>query len=725
MGTEFIYRSGDKAAPASLSAVPLLLGTSADGDVGTSYTVDPGDDVAGTIGPGKVSALAIAHGAIGRCVISPVAATYPALPAVTKTGAGPSITIALTAAGVGPHDDAPGMKLTVTSDGKRMDVSYDGTSTAETFVIPPEGPAVLRGKVDISGNDVVVNGKHLDFTSPSSDVITFAADAASAAPAGLLAATATVAAQVVLTADDLIAGGVTELDTWARNLTFTTAGVTPANAPATVQLDGFDAAGVAQTETITLAQTATIASGTKAFRGTGLVITYPAADGTAATVSIGWGSVFGPSTPAEMVTDFNAAATLASLDMQARIHEASTGEQYLELYSTSTGAGITATIDATGSTADGTLGFTSASPQNLTAAGAAATRDFEWLGVTATFPAGPYTAATTYAMPLRGPRGAVADYVAALTSACGDFAAHPFGYVVVCEDPATNANARALYDALRQLAATYQSDPDSPILFDVLTPTALHTASAVKATNTTAITAWESSLATAFAGATVSLESVVVDDCYVAGPPGMPGIFRRPATWAAAFRRSSLDRLAGNPCDGRAPLVTLVGADGTRARDDAKSTTKLAGLGGAGFWALKSMADGGTKFAPSATRAGALDRYRSPGTVAFALEASRVILPQLQEWEGTWETDPNSPKAADPALLGERASVLEALVRPVAYPPAPGAPKNVANFAITMSAPTVLDDGIVLVFLDFNPLAVAETVRATITPTGVALATGG
>ncbi len=721
MTTDFEYRSGDQAAPRSIAQVPLLLGTCADGDAGTSYTFDAGDDVEANLGPGKVTALAIAHGQIGRCVVAPVAATYPALPAVTKTGTGPDVSIALIGS-TGPHDDAP-MKLTVTADAKRVDVSYDGVATAETILIPPEGPAVLRGKVDISGNDIVVNGKHLDITEPEAKVIGFAADAAGATSAGLHAALATTVAPAILTSDDLIAAGVAELDKYPRNLTFTTAGVTASDAPASVTVTGLDASGAAQSETITLSQTAATASGTKAFRGSGLTITYAAADGTGATIAIGWGSVFGPSTPAEMVTRFNARAVSQSSTVRARVYEESTGEQYLELYTTGTGEGVTMTIDAAASDVDDELGFTNVSPANLTATGVPGTYDFEWLGVRATFEAGDYKAGTSYVIPLRGPRGAVGDYVDALTEAVGDYQAHPFGFVVVCEDPATNANARALYDALRAIANTKRHDPDDPVLFDVVTPTALHAASAVKATNDAAITSWESDLATALNGAAKSLESIAIADGYIAGPPKMPGTFRRPATWAAGFKRASLNRIAGNPCDGAVPGVSLIGADGARARDEAKRATKLSGLAGPGFWALKSTQDGDTKFAPSASRAGALDRYRNPGAVAFALEASRAMLPTLQKWEGTWPTDEENPKAADPVFLEHRTGILTALVDPVAFPA--NEPKNVAAFTIKLIAPQIADDGNATVYLDFNPLAVGEKVRAILTATGVTLETPG
>lgn len=113
-----------------------------------------------------------------------------------------------------------------------------------------------------------------------------------AAAAGLLAATAsTVAVQTVLEAA-LIGAGKTELLARPRNLTFTTAGGTPADVPATVAITGLDAEGKPQTETVALAQTAATASGVKAFSKVTKLV-YAAGDGVGGTVSVGYGVVLG------------------------------------------------------------------------------------------------------------------------------------------------------------------------------------------------------------------------------------------------------------------------------------------------------------------------------------------------------------------------------------------------------------------------------------------------
>ena len=102
----------------------------------------------------------------------------------------------------------------------------------------------------------------------------------------LKAATATVASIVTLNASDLLAAGLAMLTAWPRQIVFTTAGTTPADAPATAAITGKDPYGAAQTETVTLAQTATTATSTKYWSSITSIV-YPAADGTGATVSIG------------------------------------------------------------------------------------------------------------------------------------------------------------------------------------------------------------------------------------------------------------------------------------------------------------------------------------------------------------------------------------------------------------------------------------------------------
>lgn len=122
-----------------------------------------------------------------------------------------------------------------------------------------------------------------------------------AAAAGLKAATATTVAPQTILAAALLTAGKDELAARPRNVTFTTAGGTPADAPATVVITGTDIDGEALTETVNVAQTATIAEGVKAFK-TITSIVYAAGDGTNATVAIGYGNKFGLSRKAKTRT---------------------------------------------------------------------------------------------------------------------------------------------------------------------------------------------------------------------------------------------------------------------------------------------------------------------------------------------------------------------------------------------------------------------------------------
>lgn len=127
---------------------------------------------------------------------------------------------------------------------------------------------------------------------PAGDFVQEWTNPAATSTTALKTATATVASTVTLEAADLLTGGKTALAAYPRNITFTTAGGTAADAPATALITGTDIDDEAQTETVTLSQSAATAVGTKAFK-TITTIDYPAADGTGATVAIGIGSVFG------------------------------------------------------------------------------------------------------------------------------------------------------------------------------------------------------------------------------------------------------------------------------------------------------------------------------------------------------------------------------------------------------------------------------------------------
>lgn len=105
------------------------------------------------------------------------------------------------------------------------------------------------------------------------------------------AATATVATPSTVLPAGLLAAGLAMLAKHARQLTFTTAGGTPADAPANVVILGKDTNGNVATETLALAQTAATVTSVKAYKEI-TSLTFPAADGAGATIAIGIGAAF-------------------------------------------------------------------------------------------------------------------------------------------------------------------------------------------------------------------------------------------------------------------------------------------------------------------------------------------------------------------------------------------------------------------------------------------------
>ncbi len=159
----------------------------------------------------------------------------------------------------------------------------------------PEKAHLVSGKGGVAGEVDDLRGDVARVLTPMAAItVEEYTNPAAAAVAGLEAATATTVAPRTVTS--FLAGGVAALLAYGRNVTFTTAGATPADAPATALVTGTDMDGNAQTETINVPQTATTNAGVKIFK-TVTSVAYAAADGTAATVAIGFGSLLGLSKP--------------------------------------------------------------------------------------------------------------------------------------------------------------------------------------------------------------------------------------------------------------------------------------------------------------------------------------------------------------------------------------------------------------------------------------------
>lgn len=181
-----------------------------------------------------------------------------------------------------------------------------------------QGPAqgrFIEGKGGVAGevNDLRQDVKR-ELGALAAITVDEYTDPLAGAAGALEAATAT---QVTPRTATLLAAGVAELDKVARPIQFTTAGGTPADAPATATITGPDANGDQQTEVVNLAQTATTATSTTCFKGTGTTIQYAAGDGTGATVAIGYPNVLALGQP--LKTRAGAAAVLKEIEAGATV----------------------------------------------------------------------------------------------------------------------------------------------------------------------------------------------------------------------------------------------------------------------------------------------------------------------------------------------------------------------------------------------------------------------
>lgn len=112
-----------------------------------------------------------------------------------------------------------------------------------------------------------------------------AVDALAASATALKTAAATVAAPTTIDRSALTLATLTDMAKVPRQVQITTAGVTPADAPATAKIVGWTKAGQVE-ETVTVAQTATTANSVNYFIDI-TRIELPAADGVAATLAFG------------------------------------------------------------------------------------------------------------------------------------------------------------------------------------------------------------------------------------------------------------------------------------------------------------------------------------------------------------------------------------------------------------------------------------------------------
>lgn len=720
-------RSGDSAALANPALLPMVLGCSRGGTVGQVYTFDPGNDVVGTLrgGTGCDFVLALLRESQGRVFYMPCTPTWTPAPSIAHVGTGPTVSCALTAGEPGCFDDYT-IRMTVRQggaggEGASMDVAYDGATNVETLLIPAENAATLRGKVDIT-RGAVLNGLTLPFTAPAAKTLTFPTGTLTASAAGLQAATATVAAIVTITANSLTAAGVALVN--AANgapLTFTTAGVTPANAPANIALEGNDENGNFVSETLVLSQIAGVVTSVHryqldaTFRGV-----FPAADGVAATIAIGYADTYG--TAQSIVDAFNAQAASAPLAMSARVASTASA-QYLEVYSTAAGSGVSATIDGAG-TACAALGFTASAPSNLTADGSAATVSIPFTGLTYTFPVGVYVVGDTYTATCVGPRASVQALANGATAARNNYRNAKFGFLVVAQPAPDALTCAATEVALASLTSTWSADPTNAIFVTPVVGAPFFAASPVTATNNAAILAADGALLAACAATGANFGNIATCDAYIPGSTSLhAGSIRRTATLSWAAKHAASAKLAADVGDGLIPEATLLGPDLlTLARDESTATTKLGGGGGPGFSAIGSTLDGYgyAQFFPGATRAGNTSRLRYIGPLTVALSIAFYVYPFVSRWRGqTDQVDPVTNQLTAKAKK-KREEDIRSLLLPVLLP-ADSDPNISGQPLIQVLNPvsgTFLDNGQVFVRISFKPLGEIEDVIVDIVATG-------
>src|SRR5882672_2047758 len=517
--------ASDAATPGSPALVPMLLICCSLTNTGI-FTFDPGDDPSASLGNGiGVDAVAAClRGGQGRVRASACVPTWSPAPSVThavNTGSGPTITCALATGASGCFDDHSIYMLVSTGGtgggGAAVDIAYDGsTTTVETRQIPAEAPAVLRGVVDIRfGMDL--SGLTLVYTGPAAKTLTFPSGpfAASAAD-GLHAATATVAAPVTLTTADLVPAAIALLDAAnGSRLVFTTAGVTPSDAPANVVITGIAPDGTTAGETLNIAQTATTASTVNRYKAAGLTLVYPAAQGTAATVAIGYTDTY--PTAKSIVDEYNTLAAASPLAVRARQAQSAAGPLYLETYSTAAGSGVAQTIDAATSTGDGTLGFTSAAA-NLTATGAAAVLTLPKTGLSFTFPTSTaYVKGDVYTAVATGPRATIGALVTAANLARAQYKTAPFGLLAVAQPAPDAPTMAATVAALNTLTAAWYADSKRPTPCSAVTGWPFHAASSVANTNDANIVINDAAVIAAFNNQAANLDATAGEDVYLPG----------------------------------------------------------------------------------------------------------------------------------------------------------------------------------------------------------------
>lgn len=728
--------SGDTVAVGSPAQIPLFVVCSNLAATGSTFSFNPGDNPASVLGPGLgADVIAYALRDSGQTCAAVVAApTWTSPPTLTHLDAtggnsptGPTVTIAL-GAGIPGNLDDHNFVLRVRTGGALGTaiggIAYDGGPDVEVFNLPVQGPAQLTGTAAITPTTLATaNGLTLVLSAPGAATLTFPAGSLGAVAAGLHGATATVAAPVTLLASSLLAAGKTAIAANARRIRFTTAGLTPSDAPANVVITGTDYTGATQIETLNLSQTAGSVSSVNAY-ATIVSFAYPSADGTGATIAIGYEDAY--ASAAELAAEVTALAVAVPVAVVGSISQTALGS-FLTIATTAVSSSATLTFNASPGTGAALLGFTA----NETATGTDATYPLPRSGHVLTFPTGSYVVGESYTDALVGPRASIAAIVNAVTAALATFSTIPFGFVVVPQPADTAADCKALVDALEsQRAAALLATV--PRAYYCVVGGPWHTPSTSATTNQANITTNDGLLLAAFASAAANPNSVAHDDVYIPGSAlGAPGDFRRSASVAMAVKRASAARVAATVAEGTVPEASLTAGDGlTLARDQNTATVHLEGEQGPGFFCLKKADDSGAvKFALGATRAGASSRLQNDGDFAVCTNTAFLAWQVVKPWEGQRPgLDPLTGQMADHEKQS-RAGQVDTAIRPFLLPDPGGDATatplvNCTDFGVqVLNPPTGLfqNNGITPVVVTITTLGLIQQVILTIAATGVSI----
>lgn len=234
--------------------------------------------------------------------------TYPSAKCLNRSAISCFLTLVGKGVGVAPTVSAPGGpsnlfssitrtapgSITLTLREKHRDAQIVGYSFGKSDFDTTKGrKRLIPVSHDVKGAQTIV--LRIEDAGAVTDEFT---DPPAASTTSLLAATATtVAPQTILAAALTAVGGKNELALRPRNITFTVGG-TAAQSPTSAVITGTDINGDALTETVAITASAGTYAGVKAFKTITSVV-YGAAGGAAATISIGYGAIFGLSRKAK------------------------------------------------------------------------------------------------------------------------------------------------------------------------------------------------------------------------------------------------------------------------------------------------------------------------------------------------------------------------------------------------------------------------------------------